>query len=93
MEPSLHEGDRLLVLYGGRPRAGGLAVIRLPDSDVGPRPLAIKRVTGPAPGDPDQWWVERDNPVEGVDSWHVGPIPRRDVRAVVLARLPSLLRR
>ena len=34
----------------------------------------------------------RDNPVEGVDSWLVGAIPTRDVRGVVVLRLPAFLR-
>ena len=29
MEPTLHEGDRLLVLYGARPRPGRLVAARL----------------------------------------------------------------
>jgi len=87
MEPTLREGDRVLVLWGGRPRTGRLAVVQLPPSDRGPRPLSVKRVTGPAPGEPGAWWVERDNPAEGVDSWLVGAVPDADVRAVVLARL------
>ena len=92
MEPTLHEGDRVIVLYGARPRPGRMAVVRLPDGDRGARPLAIKRVTGPAPNEPGHWWVERDNPVEGIDSWQVGAIPRADVKAVVIARLPARLR-
>lgn len=88
MEPTLHEGDRLLVRYGVAPRAGRLAVVRLPDGADGPRPVAVKRVTGRAPGEPGSWWVERDNPREGVDSWLVGGIPEADVVAVVLTRLP-----
>ena len=93
MEPTLHEGDRLLVLYGVRPRLGRLALVRLPDDDRGvPRPLAVKRVTRPAPDGADGWWVERDNPREGVDSWLVGAIPTRDVRGVVVLRLPGFLR-
>jgi hypothetical protein len=91
MEPTLHEGDRVIVLYGVRPRPGRMAVVRLPDSDGGPRPLAVKRVTGPAPGEPGQWWVERDNAAEGVDSWQVGAIPTADVKAVVIGRLPARL--
>jgi len=91
MEPTLHEGDRVLVLYGGRPRPGRMAVVRLPDGERGPRPLAIKRVRGPAPGEPGHWWVERDNPAEGLDSWQVGSIARADVRAIVIARLPARL--
>lgn len=93
MEPGLHEGDRLLVLHGAGPRTGRLALVRLPDSSQGPRPVAVKRVTGPAPGEPGSWWVERDNPAEGVDSWLVGGIPEADVLARVLVRLPAFTRR
>jgi len=85
MEPTLHEGDR--------PRPGRLAVVRLPPSERGPRPLSVKRVTGTAPGEPGAWWVERDNPAEGVDSWHVGGIPEADVLGRVLLRLPAFTRR
>ena len=90
MEPTLHEGDRLLVAYGLRPRVGRLAVVRLPPDTAGAaRPLAVKRVTGRDPAGSDGWWVERDNPREGVDSWTAGAVPRRDIRAVVLLRLPA----
>lgn len=79
MEPTLREGDRLLVRYGAQPRPGQLVVIRLPD-----RPVAVKRaIRRTAHG----WWVERDNPDEGVDSWLVGEIPARDVLACVLLRV------
>lgn len=89
MEPTLHQGDRLVVLYGAPPRRGGLAVVRLPAADADPRPLAVKRVTGRPPGSQTHWWVERDNPNEGVDSWTLGPIPQSDVKARVLVRLPA----
>ena len=79
MLPTLREGDRLLVLHGARPRPGRTAVVRLPDGV-----LAVKRVTR---RDPGGWWVERDNPAEGVDSWSVGAIPDRDVVARVLLRV------
>ena len=79
MEPTLHEGDLLLVLHGGRPRVGGLLVVRLPDGVV-----AVKRA---ARREPDGWWVERDNPREGVDSWSIGTVPDRDVVARVLLRV------
>jgi hypothetical protein len=87
MEPTLYDGDQLLVRYGGRPRPGRLAVVRLPGG-----PLSVKRV---AFRDPQGWWVERDNPREGTDSWHVGAVPERDVLAVVVCRLwpPRRLRR
>jgi hypothetical protein len=94
MEPTLHEGDRLLVRYAASPAPGRLAVVRLPAAADGqPRPVAVKRLSGPRDGG---WWVERDNPDEGVDSWLVGAVPADDILAVVLARLwpgLSLLRR
>jgi hypothetical protein len=89
MEPALHDGDKLVVIYGIPPRDGGLALVRLPDSDQGHRPLSVKRVTGRAPGQEDHWWVERDNPKEGVDSWQVGAIPDTDIIATVVARVPN----
>lgn len=79
MEPTLREGDRLLVRYGVSPRPGQLVVVRLPD-----RPVAVKRATRHTD---EGWWVERDNPREGVDSWLVGAIPEVDVLACVLARV------
>ncbi|MEP6648994.1 MAG: S26 family signal peptidase [Lapillicoccus sp.] len=93
MEPTLREGDRVLVLWNGRPRAGRLAVVRLPPSDAGPRPVSVKRVVRPAPGELGSWWVERDNPMDGVDSWQVGGIPEQDVLGRVLVRLPTFTRR
>ena len=87
MEPTLHEGDRLLVVYGVRPVRGRLAIVRLPDGDGGPRPVGVKRVTRRAPGGAG-WWVERDNPCEGVDSWSAGAVPEAGVLGLVVARLP-----
>ncbi len=78
MEPTLYDGDQLLVRYGARVRPGRLAVVRLPGG-----PLSVKRV---AFRDAAGWWVERDNPREGVDSWQVGAVPEADVVALVLAR-------
>ncbi|GLY27940.1 S24 family peptidase [Kineosporia sp. NBRC 101731] len=80
MEPSLRDGDRLLVHWGGRPQVGRVAVVRLP----GDRPLSVKRLSFREDGG---WWVERDNPAEGVDSWQVGAVPEEDVLAVVLVRI------
>jgi hypothetical protein len=79
MEPILRDGDHLLVWWGGRPRPGGLVVVRWPG-----RPLSVKRA---AVLSTDGWWVERDNPTEGVDSWSAGPVPPSDVVAVVLLRI------
>lgn len=79
MQPMLRDGDRLLVRHGATPRPGDLVVVHLPG-----RGLAVKRATMRQPGG---WWVERDNPAEGVDSWLVGAVPEADVVAVVRARL------
>ena len=79
MQPTLREGDRLLVRYDAMPTPGALVVVRLPDGTV-----AVKRALR---REPEGWWVERDNPAEGVDSWAVGAIPDQDVVAVVLTRL------
>ncbi|MCG7321905.1 MULTISPECIES: S26 family signal peptidase [Arsenicicoccus] len=93
MEPTLHEGDWLLVAFGARPRIGRLAVVRLPDGERGPRPLSVKRVTGRDPKTRQGWWVERDNPREGVDSWHVGALGDDDIEGLVLKRVPTPLLR
>lgn len=85
MEPTLYDGDRLLVLHGGRPTPGRLVVVRLPD-----RPLSVKRAARRVDAG---WWVERDNPVVGTDSWLVGAVPEQDVVAVVWCRLWPLRRR
>lgn len=79
MRPTLAPGDLLLIRYRSTPRLGRLAVVRLPG-----RGLAVKRVTR---READGWWVERDNPAAGVDSWLVGAIPDADVVAVVVCRL------
>lgn len=79
MEPGLRDGDHLLVRWGGRPRPGRLVVVRWPG-----RPLSVKRARLLSD---DGWWVERDNPAEGVDSWQAGPVPPSDVLATVLVRL------
>jgi phage repressor protein C with HTH and peptisase S24 domain len=79
MEPTLVDGDVLLVQYGVRPRVDQLVVVRLPH-----RPVGVKRATR---REPDGWWVERDNAAEGVDSWLVGAIPDGDVLATVRCRV------
>jgi|NGEPerStandDraft_6_1074524.scaffolds.fasta_scaffold46573_3 phage repressor protein C with HTH and peptisase S24 domain len=80
MQPTLRDGDRLLVQRDARTRIGALIVVRLP----GGRPEAVKRVVHRQAGG---WWVERDNPAEGVDSWLVGAIADDDVLGVVRGRL------
>ena len=84
MEPTLRPGDHLLVRWGGRPGPGRLVVVRWPGT-----PLAVKRAVL---HDSDGWWVERDNPSGGVDSWQAGPVPDAAVLATVLARVWPLRR-
>jgi signal peptidase I len=80
MEPTLHDGDRLLVRWGRRgARPGMVGVVRLPD-----RPLSIKRL---AFHRGDGWWVERDSRLEGVDSWQIGPVPEPDLLGIALLRI------
>ncbi len=91
MLPTLRDGDVLLVLWGARPRAGDVVLVDLPpDAGGTPRPLAVKRLTGPDPdhpGDPFRVWVEGDNTGAGVDSWTVGSLPVAALRGRVVARL------
>jgi hypothetical protein len=86
MQPTLYDGDLLLVRWGAPAAPGALVVVRLP----GGRPLAVKRA---AHREPEGWWVERDNPAEGVDSWGVGAIPDEDVLGRVVLRYWPLARR
>lgn len=89
MEPTLREGDRLLVLWGARARVGSMSIVRLPRDEHGAtRPISVKRVVGTDPADPGRWWVERDNPRVGVDSWLVGSLPADAILARVLLRIP-----
>ncbi|HEY6932531.1 MAG TPA: S24 family peptidase [Marmoricola sp.] len=78
MLPTLGDGDRLLIRYDAAPSAGRVAVVRLPGGVV-----AVKRLDVLAE---DGWWVSRDNPREGVDSWTLGR-PVDAVPAVALCRL------
>jgi signal peptidase I len=88
MLPTLPDGSLVLLSGAATPRPGDVVVVSLPDG----RPDAIKRAVRREAGG---WWVERDNPREGVDSWNVGAISADDVHGVVRLRLwpwPSRLR-
>lgn len=94
MLPTLRPGDRLLVGYGRRVRGGDVVVVRLPGGEPdsgrdGGRDggaLGVKRAL--RRDEDGGWWVERDNPTEGADSWSWnGAVPAADVRGVVLCRL------
>ena len=84
MLPTLREGDRLLVRYGARVRPGDLVVARFADGTVAvKRAQEQRRTTSGAAG----WWLVSDNPDEGVDSRHRGPVAEGDVLGVVRLRV------
>ena len=88
MEPTLHDGDLLLALWGASVRAGDVAVVRLPHDDHGlARPLSVKRLQGRDPDASERWWLDADNPRDGLTSFDVGSVPEADVLARVLLRL------
>ncbi|WP_323368664.1 MULTISPECIES: S24/S26 family peptidase [unclassified Nocardioides] len=92
MRPLLAPGDRLLIDHHGRPGPGRLVVARFADGTLAVKRAVERRST--RAGDPG-WWLLSDNPAEGVDSRHRGPVAEQDVLAVVRARLwprPSRLR-
>ncbi len=88
MEPTLRHGDLLLARWGATVRPGDIAVVRLPDDARGTaRPVSVKRILGRDPDDPLRWWLDSDNPREGLTSFDIGSIPDEDALAVVLARI------
>ncbi|EON24645.1 peptidase S24, S26A and S26B [Nocardioides sp. CF8] len=84
MEPTLGEGDRLVVSYGAVPTAGDLVVARFPDGTVAVKRAAERRSHRSAG---QGWWLLSDNPDEGVDSRHRGPFADDAVLGVVRLRL------
>lgn len=79
MEPTLRDGD-LVVVWSGAPMGlDDLVVAQVPG-----RPLLVKRVVA---REPDGWWLERDNPRAGLDSWTVGVVPDEDMVGRVAFRL------
>lgn len=88
MEPTLRPGDLVLVWWGGRGAPGRMVVFTHPTEGV----LTVKRVAHADPADPRRWWVQRDNPCVGSDSWSFGSVATGDVLGRVLARLPRSLR-
>ncbi len=84
MLPTLRQGDLLLVRYGARVRAGDLVVARFPDGTLTvKRALEQRRTSSDGAG----WWLVSDNPDEGVDSRHRGPVAEDQVLAVVRLRV------
>lgn len=83
MVPTLRHGDRALVRYRARVRAGDVVVARPPTH---PQLVIVKRALRREAGG---WWLEGDNPFGSDDSRTFGPV----ADAAVLGRLVLLLRR
>lgn len=77
MAPTLRPGDRLLVSYRRTPRIGDVVVARFGDGTLVVKRVAERRTTG--------WWLLSDDPGQGVDSRHRGPVV--EVLAVALCRV------
>jgi phage repressor protein C with HTH and peptisase S24 domain len=84
MLPTLRPGDRLLVSYRRTPGAGDLVVARFADGTVAVKRAVERRTTRSGASG---WWLLSDNPDEGVDSRHRGPVAAEDVIAVTVARI------
>jgi phage repressor protein C with HTH and peptisase S24 domain len=84
MTPTLRDGDRLLVSYRRAVVPGDLVVARLADGTVAVKRATERRTT--RDGSP-AWWLLSDNPDQGVDSRHRGPVADGDVIAVTVARV------
>lgn len=84
MLPTLREGDRLLVRYSASPRPGDLVVARFADGTLTVKRAVEERRTAAGGAG---WWLLSDNPGEGVDSRHRGPVPTAAVLGVVRLRL------
>lgn len=86
MVPAYHDGDRLLVRYGGRVRTGDAVIARDPRL---PERILVKRVAHRAA---DGWWLLADNPYAPGDSRQFGAVPDELVLGRVLLRLRPLRR-
>jgi hypothetical protein len=84
MLPTLRGGDLLLVRYAAAPQPGSLVVARFPDGTVAVKRAVERRTT--RTGEP-AWWLLSDNPDQGVDSRHRGPVAEREIRARVVLRV------
>jgi nickel-type superoxide dismutase maturation protease len=79
MEPTLRDGDLLLVSYGGRVHPADVVVVALP----GGRPLSVKRAVQHAE---EGWWVEGDNAAASTDSRTLGRVAEEAVLGRVVLR-------
>lgn len=84
MTPTLVDGDRVLVRYGGAIRPGSVVMLAHPTRDD---LLLIKRaVRRQRDG---RWWVLGDNPYAGGDSTDFGAVPAELIAARALLRVAA----
>ena len=81
MVPTYYDGDRLLVRYGARVRAGDVVLARDPRL---PGRILVKRAARRESGG---WWLLADNTYAPGDSRQFGAVPDDLVIARVLLRL------
>ena len=70
--------------YGAQVRPGDLVVARFPDGTVAVKRAQERRRTASGAAG---WWLLSDNPDEGVDSRHRGPVAEEAVLGVVRLRV------
>jgi nickel-type superoxide dismutase maturation protease len=80
MEPTILEGDRLLVGRFGRPRVGDIVALRDPGD---PRRVIVKRISAVRGG---ELYVTGDNPEASIDSRVFGSVPRTALLGKVVRR-------
>ncbi len=85
MEPTLRDGQLIVIRYAVRARPGTLVIVALPpDGNGNARPQAVKRLIHyEADG---RAWIESDNQqaVGRVDSWTIGAVHLSTIVAVAL---------
>ena len=84
MEPTLTNGDLVLVARSRTYRSGQILVVEHPHR---PDLLLVKRCVRVMDG--GQVWIEGDNPQASDDSRDFGAVPRQQVRGRVLLRLAA----
>jgi len=80
MEPTLANGDRLLVRWGAAPRPGSVVVVEWLGR---PGVLMVKRAVR---REANGWWIEGDGESLGNDSRSFGAISAEEILATVLFR-------
>jgi nickel-type superoxide dismutase maturation protease len=80
MRPNFLPDDITLGLCWFVPAVGQVVVARLPDRRIIKRIARLER---------DQVWIQGDNPDASIDSRSFGPLSRRQLEAVIVAKLPA----